>query len=414
MKDKRIAIFYNLPFGGARRVVEEHVRFFSQKNSVDIYRLRLDRKKVDIYGLGEEDESHLDTMASRIFEYEDPRIDPKILRWHANFPWVRDFFRLLDLPPYYRLSRRMAADIDAGDYDYVFLHNCAFTTTPLIALFLRSPTVAYLQEFNRQLYEAPPYIRGHRLRDYRLNFPRRLCTRQLKVWDRIMMTRLTVLICNSRHSREGFFRIFGIAPDVCYPGYDPVVYWPSEGQRENLVLSVGALWGHKGHDLAVDVIGLIEETHRPRIAFCFKRGSQGTQNGLEKRAKGLGVMAEFHQGASDDEVASFYRRSKATIYLPLMEPFGLVPLESMACGTPVIGANEGGIRETVHDGETGFLVDRRPEAAAQALKQVLLNPSLAEQMGKAGAQWAASRWTWEHSLENFSEMVVKKLADKFS
>ena len=53
--------------------------------------------------------------------------------------------------------------------------------------------------------------------------------------------------------------------------------------------------------------------------------------------------------------------ARATVYAPIMEPFGFVPLESMACGTPVVGVCEGGVRETIRHEETGLLVDRDPE-----------------------------------------------------
>ena len=61
---------------------------------------------------------------------------------------------------------------------------------------------------------------------------------------------------------------------------------------------------------------------------------------------------------TDEELVILYNKAKLVVYTPYMEPFGLVPLEAMSCGTPVVGVNEGGVMETVLNGKTGILVER--------------------------------------------------------
>lgn len=65
----------------------------------------------------------------------------------------------------------------------------------------------------------------------------------------------------------------------------------------------------------------------------------------------------MRQSPSDDELRELIRGVTATIYIPVDEDFGMSPLESMACGTPVIGVNDGGLKETIIDGKTGILID---------------------------------------------------------
>ena len=81
---------------------------------------------------------------------------------------------------------------------------------------------------------------------------------------------------------------------------------------------------------------------------------------------------------------------------PWYEPFGITPLEAMACGVPVVGSDVGGIRYSVSDGETGFLVPPHdPQALASRLRVLMKQPSLSAAMGRAGVRRARSMFTWD-------------------
>ncbi|MCJ7826464.1 glycosyltransferase [Patescibacteria group bacterium] len=70
-----------------------------------------------------------------------------------------------------------------------------------------------------------------------------------------------------------------------------------------------------------------------------------------------GPTVEFLGSVSDEELAHLYRNAKALIFSALDEDFGMVPVEAMVEGTPVIGLSQGGVKETVLDGKTGVLFD---------------------------------------------------------
>ncbi len=91
-------------------------------------------------------------------------------------------------------------------------------------------------------------------------------------------------------------------------------------------------------------------------------------------------------------------------------PFGLVALESMACGTPVVAVSEGGVRETVVPGETGLLVERDPDGFASALIALLGNPARRDEMGRKGVAHVSSAWTWETSVRRM-EMLLESARD---
>jgi len=94
-----------------------------------------------------------------------------------------------------------------------------------------------------------------------------------------------------------------------------------------------------------------------------------------------------------------------------MEPFGFVPLESMACGTPVVVVREAGVRESVVHGVTGILTERDHGAFAGALCDLLANGARAHELGQNGLQYVRRQWTWEATLEQ-AEANLKIAAER--
>jgi starch synthase len=87
------------------------------------------------------------------------------------------------------------------------------------------------------------------------------------------------------------------------------------------------------------------------------------------------------------------------------EPFGMVNIEAMAAGKPVIASRVGGIPEIVVDGETGIMVEPDdPDALATALRNLIDDPSLRAQMGRAGYQRAVHQFTWEKMLDELNAL----------
>ena len=91
-----------------------------------------------------------------------------------------------------------------------------------------------------------------------------------------------------------------------------------------------------------------------------------------------------------------FRSADAVVCTPWYEPFGIVPLEAMACGIPVVAAAVGGLADTVLDNATGIHVPPRdPEATADALAMLLSSPQLRQELGAAGRTRAAARYSWD-------------------
>ena len=97
-----------------------------------------------------------------------------------------------------------------------------------------------------------------------------------------------------------------------------------------------------------------------------------------------------------DVLKYYYAAADLFITTPWYEPFGITPLESMACGTPVIGANVGGIKYSIADGKTGYLVPpNNPEALAEKIEQALNCANTLAMMGKNCIRRVNKLFTWK-------------------
>ena len=111
---------------------------------------------------------------------------------------------------------------------------------------------------------------------------------------------------------------------------------------------------------------------------------------------GLAEYVSFVGKRQQDTLYNYYSAANVVVTTPWYEPFGLTPLEGMACGRPVIGSAVGGITYTIADGKTGFLVPPRdPEALADRLFQLLNEPELGERMGQVARERVEHEFTWE-------------------
>jgi glycosyltransferase involved in cell wall biosynthesis len=143
----------------------------------------------------------------------------------------------------------------------------------------------------------------------------------------------------------------------------------------------------------------------PRLKLLIVGGDSGEPDpaitpeigALQELSASLGVADLLHFAGSHpaDELRDYYSAGDVMVTTPWYEPFGLTPLEAMACGRPVIGAAVGGIAFTVLDKVTGYLVPpRHPEALANRLYHLLIHPELRQQMGRAARLRVERDFTW--------------------
>ena len=163
-------------------------------------------------------------------------------------------------------------------------------------------------------------------------------------------------------------------------------------------MSVGAVTPIKGFDFLIRSLALIPQPKRPPLLIIGNSVNRSESEYLKYLARQNDVNMKVQSLVCDSELVELYNRARATLYAPILEPFGFVPLESMACGTPVVGVAEGGVRETIRHGETGLLLDRDPRQFADAVVQMLTDRAMAEALGRRGPEYVRQHWSWDRSV----------------
>ncbi|WP_216217494.1 glycosyltransferase [Amycolatopsis aidingensis] len=173
----------------------------------------------------------------------------------------------------------------------------------------------------------------------------------------------------------------------------------AKGARHRVV-TVGRLVPRKGFDLAIEALRKL-----PQTELVIAGGPQGGRLARDGEARRLRALAE-RLGVGDRvllpgqvrraDMPALLRSADVVACTPWYEPFGIVPLEAMACGVPVVAAAVGGLPDTVVDGVTGTLVPpRQPDALAEAIRHLLRNPVTADGYGIAGRDRAQARYSWD-------------------
>jgi glycosyltransferase involved in cell wall biosynthesis len=204
-------------------------------------------------------------------------------------------------------------------------------------------------------------------------------------------------------------------------GIDPAAFHPGgpsapRSQRLHRIVVVSRLVPRKGIDDVIaalpDLPGteLIVAGGPPEAALC---GDPEARR-LASLARGLGVAdrVRFLGGVTRDELPPLLRSADLVACVPWYEPFGIVPLEAMACGVPVIGSAVGGLLDTVDDRRTGLLVPPRdPRAVTEAAAHLLGNPSLRAHMGAEAAARVRQHFTW-HEVARATLEIYQRLASR--
>ncbi|MEU4341978.1 glycosyltransferase [Nocardia sp. NPDC023852] len=192
-----------------------------------------------------------------------------------------------------------------------------------------------------------------------------------------------------------------------------------ERDHRHRLLAVGRLVPRKGFDTSIKALQELPDTELVIAGGPADDDSEprrlrqiAVDYGVQERVRLLGPVARA-------ELPSWYRSADVVLCTPSYEPFGMVPLEAMACRKPVVATAVGGMLDTVIDGVTGRLVaPPEPIAVARAVRPLLDNATLRDTWGAAGYQRAAGRYGWDRiameTLTAYHHAAPSHAGDVFS
>ena len=408
----KIAAYTNSADGsGARRVFFELIKRLKEKGyEIDLY--HLSHAKMKAFPLSD--------YANKIYPYKigeskESRFRPYLLSLVLNF-----FRKILFLMRLKHISKKMSNDINSRNYDVAFFDVCNLLRVSYHFRYLKIPSLLFLQHPKREAFE-PAHFMVRKLSYEGDHFLIKIYkTLSLFVYkmDNMLIGRISklnsqfasLILTNSYYTREYIYKVYGVLAKVNYPGIDIDKFKPLGLERKTFVLSVGGIEETKGFDHIIRALSLIPQVKRPDLIIVAGRKQQGIYDYLVQLARENNISMKILEKIGDDELVRLYNEALMVVFVPLMEPFGLIPLESNACGTPVIGIREGGIRESIIDGETGILVDRGEQELVQAITKLIDSQEIREKLGQNGVEYVRKHWTWEKSttlLEKYFQIVIK-------
>ncbi|HZU56561.1 MAG TPA: glycosyltransferase [Actinocrinis sp.] len=186
--------------------------------------------------------------------------------------------------------------------------------------------------------------------------------------------------------------------------------------RRHRLLAIGRLVPRKGFDMAIRALAQLPEAELviaggpPAEQLCDEPEAHrlrqiAAECDVADRVKLLGAVPR-------GDMPALLRSAELVLCTPWYEPFGIVPLEAMASGIPVVASAVGGLTDTVLDGVTGVLVPpRAPDALADALKPLIKDRELRRQLGLNGLLRARSRYGWPRIARRTAEVYSRLVAE---
>ena len=205
-------------------------------------------------------------------------------------------------------------------------------------------------------------------------------------------------------------------------GYNPDIFYPQQLDRaevlgahglsyagEDIILFAGKMARFKGIDILMDAAASYEAVCQNAITVLAGDGEERAN--LERQAKSLGLRCVYFIGnVAQDELARLYNIADIDLVPSRREPFGLVAVEAMACGTPVVASNQGGLPDFVNDSVGALVKPENPADLARGvintLERALANPSWRDDI----ATYASTHYSQAVIIRELDELYREVIA----
>ncbi len=260
-----------------------------------------------------------------------------------------------------------------------------------------------------ECWDAPHVVMFHTLAEAKnRHHPGEREPRYRIAGERAVAQRADRIICAGEGERDLLRELYGVPASrvsIVPCGVDTLNFRPMDGRRAKelmgldpdipVLLFVGRIEPLKGIDVVIRASAHLEGRFQLLVVGGDAKDLRRKRD-LQKLAREIGVAGNvvFADAVPHSELPGVYNAADVCVVPSYYESFGLVALEAMACGVPVVASRVGGLKETVQDGRTGYLVPWRcPEPFAERLDLLLTNESLRRTLGRE-ARAAAERFRW--------------------
>jgi D-inositol-3-phosphate glycosyltransferase len=236
------------------------------------------------------------------------------------------------------------------------------------------------------------------------------------------------IIAECPQDEEDLIQLYNAEPNkitIIPCGFDSAELWPVSkplarvalgfAPEDKILLHLGRLVPRKGVNTVIQGFARLRQQYAVDARLLIVGGESETPD--PQQTPGLGPLQALAQqeGVANDVVfvgrrgrevlKHYYNAADVFVTTPWYEPFGITPVEAMACGTPVVGSNVGGIKFTVRDSETGYLIPpKNPDALAERLAHLYRHPKLLQLFGQQAIRRATDLFSWQRVTELMAKL----------
>lgn len=266
-------------------------------------------------------------------------------------------------------------------------------------LIKKHPTVWVPHEPPRMLYD----LKNYTLERKDLSLSKKILFKYfspLIKYVNLKYTQSDEIVANSLYSKKYLERVYKKqVNNVVYPGVDWERFIVKKGNK-NILLVVNRLFPEKRVDLAIKSLKYLGD----HVLWIVGTGPH--EKILKKLVSDLDLEKRvfFWGHVNEDKLREIYAECFCTIFTPIREPFGMVALESMAAGKPVIGSNEGGFTEIMANKKHGFLVNPYPKIIAEKIGYLTENSEVYKKMSENCIK-TAKYYSWDKMSQELLEIL---------
>lgn len=363
----KIAFFYYLDEGGALKVANDQIKYLAKNHTINLYKIIDVNEDKNMKNLN----NFLNNTFTYTFKYYKISILPKRI--------LRDLSVFIKLN---KIQKKIASQIDEGKYDLVIVHPDKHTQSPFILKYLKTKNIYYAHEWLRVIYEKQFIFKEN------VSMIKKIYEKLIRIIikniDMQNINSADKIITNSIFTSKNLVKAYKLKSETCYPGVNTKKFINKKFYKRSDIIFIGDKNESEGYNLLKTIVNQLNQKYKIDI--------------ISRKRNNYSI--------SEAELINKLNQSKICLCLSRMEPFGLIPLESMSCGCPVIAINEGGYKESIINNKTGFLVNPGVKNIIEKIIFLLENEKIRSKFSRNCINVMRKTWSTQKRMLEFEKKIV--------